>query len=113
MPFADFATMVRDHQPRVAVVLGSGLGAVPHSFDELVSVAFGEVPGLVAPSVHGHSGRVSLGLCGGRPLVVFRGRPHFYEGHAWDQVAAPVLAAAGWGVKVLVLTNAAGGIHDR
>jgi purine-nucleoside phosphorylase len=55
---------------------------------------------------------VSLGTCGGRPLVLFRGRLHFYEGHAWDQVAAPTRAAAGWGVKVVLLTNAAGGIHD-
>jgi purine-nucleoside phosphorylase len=107
-----FAAAVRHHAPRVAVVLGSGLGAVSNRFEELASVAFGEVPGLVPPSVHGHSGRIALGVCGGRPLVVFRGRPHFYEGHPWDRIAAPVRAAAGWGVRVLLLTNAAGGIHD-
>jgi purine-nucleoside phosphorylase len=111
-PFDAFAATVREHQPRVAVVLGSGLGAVPHRFEEIATVPFGEVPGLVAPSVHGHSGTVSVGRCGGHPLIVFRGRPHFYEGHPWEQVAAPVHAAAGWGVKTLLLTNAAGGIHD-
>jgi purine-nucleoside phosphorylase len=111
-PFDTFAAAVREHQPRTAVVLGSGLGAVPHGFDEVAAVPFGEVPGLVAPSVHGHSGAVRVGRCGGQPLIVFRGRLHFYEGHPWDQVAAPVRAAAGWGVKVLLLTNAAGGIHD-
>jgi purine-nucleoside phosphorylase len=111
-PSDPFAAAVREHQPRVAVVLGSGLGSVPHRFDEAAAVPFGDVPGLVAPAVHGHAGRVSVGRCGGCPLVVFRGRPHFYEGHPWDRVAAPVRAAAGWGVRVLLLTNAAGGIHD-
>jgi purine-nucleoside phosphorylase len=85
---------------------------VPHRFEEVAAIPFGEVAGLVATSVHGHSGQVSLGRCGGQPLVVFRGRLHFYEGHPWDRVAAPVRAAAEWGVKVLLLTNAAGGIHD-
>lgn len=112
-PFAAFAANVRDHAPRVAVVLGSGLGAVPHRFEEVASVPFADVPGLAAPSVHGHSGRVSLGRCGGRPLLVYRGRLHFYEGHPWERVAGPVRLAADLGVKALLLTNAAGGIHDR
>jgi purine-nucleoside phosphorylase len=111
MPFDAFAAAVREHSPRVAVVLGSGLGAVPRHFDEIASVAFGEVPGLVAPAVPGHAGSIYLGRCGGQAIVVFRGRLHFYEGHSWEQVAAPVRIAAGWGVKVLLLTNAAGGIH--
>jgi purine-nucleoside phosphorylase len=111
--FDAFAATVREHQPRVAVVLGSGLGAVPHRFEEIATVAFGDVPGLVAPSVLGHSGTVSVDRCGGHPLIVFRGRLHSYEGHPWDRVAAPVRATAAWGVKVLLLTNAAGGIHDK
>jgi purine-nucleoside phosphorylase len=111
-PFDAFAAAVRDHAPRLAVVLGSGLGAVPHSFIELATVRFADVPGLVAPSVHGHGGAIGLGLCAGKPLLVFRGRLHVYEGHPWDQVAAPVRLAAGLGIKVLLLTNAAGGIHD-
>src|SRR5262245_1481864 len=110
--FDAFAATVRECQPRLAVVLGSGLGAVPHRFEEIAAVPFREVPGLVATSVHGHSGTVSVGRCGGNPLIVFRGRLHFYEGHPWSQVAAPVRAAADWGMNVLLLTNAAGGIHD-
>src|SRR5689334_1266799 len=110
--FATFAAAVREHRPRVAVVLGSGLGSVPHRFEEVAAVPFGEVPGLVATSVHGHSGGISIGRCAGQPLIVFRGRLHYYEGHSWDRVAAPVRAAAEWGAKVLLLTNAAGGIHD-
>jgi purine-nucleoside phosphorylase len=112
-PFETFAAAVRVHGPRAAVVLGSGLGAVPHRFAEVASIPFADVPGLAAPSVHGHSGAIDLGDCAGVPLLVFRGRLHSYEGHSWDRVAAPVRLMAGWGVKTLILTNAAGGIHAR
>jgi len=112
-PFDAFAAAVRARGPKVAVVLGSGLGAVPHRFAELSSIPFADVPGLVAPSIHGHSGAIDLGHCVGVPLLVFRGRLHSYEGHSWDRVAAPVRLMASWGVKTLILTNAAGGIHDR
>src|SRR5262245_58288341 len=111
--FDDFTSAVRARRPRVAVVLGSGLGAVPHQLAESASVPFADVPGLTATSVHGHSGAISLGECAGVPLLVFRGRLHYYEGHSWDRVAAPVRLLADWGVKTLILTNAAGGIHDR
>ena len=111
-PFPAFENAVRASQPRVAVVLGSGLGSVPHHFVELASIAFADVPGLATPSVHGHSGSISLGTCVDRPLLVFRGRLHFYEGHPWDLVIQPVRLMAKWRVKTLLLTNAAGGIHD-
>jgi len=111
--FQTFTATVRAHSPRLAVVLGSGLGSVPHRFDEITSVPFAEVPGLIAPSVQGHSGKICLGLCAGQPLLVFRGRLHFYEGHAWDKVAGPIQTIARLGAKVLLLTNAAGGIHDE
>jgi purine-nucleoside phosphorylase len=110
--FATFATTVRSHKPRLAVVLGSGLGSVPHRFEELAAVSFADVPGLAAPSVHGHSGKISCGLCTGTPIIVFRGRLHYYEGHSWDRVAGPIRLAAELGVKTLLLTNAAGGIHE-
>jgi purine-nucleoside phosphorylase len=112
-PFDSFTAAVRAHRPRVAVVLGSGLGAVPHRFTEVTFVSFADVPGLAAPTIHGHSGTIDLGHCAGISLLVFRGRLHSYEGHSWDRVAAPVRLMASWGVKTLILTNAAGGIHDQ
>jgi purine-nucleoside phosphorylase len=108
-----FTAAIREYRPRAAVVLGSGLGAVPYRFEQVASVSFANVPGLAATSVHGHSGTIDLGHCAGVPLLVFRGRLHFYEGHSWERVASPVRLMAGWGVKTLILTNAAGGIHDR
>ena len=99
-------------RPALALVLGSGMGAVPHHFQPELSVPFGEVPGLVETSVAGHSGKLSLGKCAGRPVLVFHGRLHFYEGHSWERVGAPVRLAAQLGVRVLILTSAAGGIRD-
>jgi len=110
--FDDFSARVHSASPRVAVVLGSGLGSVPQRLKELAAVSFGDVPGLATTSVKGHSGSISLGICAGRPILVFRGRLHFYEGHPWDRVTRPVRLMAELGVKTLLLTNAAGGIHD-
>jgi purine-nucleoside phosphorylase len=110
-PFEHFVSAIRQHQPRTAVVLGSGLGAVPHRLQQLAAVPFADVPGLAAPSVVGHPGVIALGMCASRPLLVFRGRPHYYEGHTADDLSASVRLIADWGVRVVVLTNAAGGIH--
>ena len=93
------------------MVLGSGLGAIGSHFRESASVSFAEIPGLVPPTVGGHSGRLALGDWDGTLALVFFGRLHFYEGRNWDAVTAPVRLAAEFGAKILVLTNAAGGIH--
>jgi purine-nucleoside phosphorylase len=78
---------------------------------EAAAVAFADVPGLGAPSVAGHSGRIVVGALHDRPLLVFQGRLHFYEGHSWEVVGSPIRFAADVGIKTLLLTNAAGGIH--
>jgi purine-nucleoside phosphorylase len=75
------------------------------------AVAFGDVPGLAPAGVHGHAGKVSVGRWAGVPVVVFHGRLHFYEGHSWERVTGTVRLAVDLGVKRIVLTNAAGGIH--
>lgn len=110
-PFAAFVGVAASLRPRVAVVLGSGLAGVAADFREAASVGFGDVPGLVPPTVHGHGGRLAVGDWGGVPALLASGRLHFYEGHPWDVVTGTVRVVADLGVKVLVLTNAAGGIH--
>jgi purine-nucleoside phosphorylase len=77
------------------------------------TLPFTEFPGLAAASTAGHPGAVTLGDWAGVRVLVFHGRLHFYEGHSWDVVTAPVRAAAALGARVLVLTNAAGGIADE
>lgn len=109
-PFAAFARAAAALGPRTAVVLGSGLGGATAAFAERASVPFGEVPGLVPPTVHGHGGRLAAGEWAGAPALLFLGRLHFYEGHPWPVVTGPVRAAAELGARRVVLTNAAGGI---
>ena len=109
--FAEFERMVREIGPRTAVVLGSGLGDATERFRQTASIAFADIPGLVPTTVQGHKGRLALGLCGKTPALLFLGRLHFYEGHGREVVTGTVRVAANLGIKRLVLTNAAGGIH--
>src|SRR2546421_1607437 len=109
--FPEFAAAVNDLAPKAAVVLGSGLAGVTADFRERSSVPFGDIPGLVPPTVQGHKGRLAVGEWGGTPALVFFGRLHFYEGHPWDVVTGTVRVLADLGVSRLILTNAAGGIH--
>jgi purine-nucleoside phosphorylase len=97
--------------PRAAVVLGSGLSGATVGFEPVAVVGYAEVPGLVPPTVAGHKGQLAVGSWAGVPVLVFAGRVHFYEGHPRERVIGPVHLAAELGAKVLVLTNAAGGIH--
>lgn len=109
--FDRFSAVAKELAPRTAVVLGSGLGGSLADFREQFGIPYGEIPGLVSPTVYGHAGRCAVGTWGESPVVIFFGRLHFYEGHSHEVVTGPVRLAAELGVKVLVLTNAAGGIH--
>jgi purine-nucleoside phosphorylase len=109
--FAEFQRIARPLAPRAAVVLGSGLGGVANNFRESASIAFSDVPKLAPPSVHGHGGRVAVGTWNNASALLVLGRLHFYEGHSPEVVTGTVCVAAELGVRRLILTNAAGGIH--
>jgi xanthosine phosphorylase len=98
-------------EARIAVVLGSGLGAFVDRLSERHEVPYSELAGFPRPSVEGHAGVVTVGRLGGMPLLVLRGRAHLYEGAPASTVTAPVRALAALGVRLLVLTNAAGAIR--
>jgi purine-nucleoside phosphorylase len=110
--FGTLTEAVRTDPALVAMVLGSGMSFVAERWRRLHSVPFGDIPGLTATSVAGHKGCLTLGTWAGRRILIFEGRLHYYEGHAWENVVAPVRTAAALGVRILLLTNAAGGIHD-
>lgn len=110
--FAEFAAAVRAAGAEAALVLGSGMGSVVRRLEPVRAVSFGDIPGMTATTVAGHAGRLTFGRWAGRNVLLFEGRLHYYEGHPWDKVVVPVQTAAALGAKVLLLTNAAGGIHD-
>jgi purine-nucleoside phosphorylase len=95
-------------EPRLAIVLGSGLGAFASRLDERRSLASDAIPGFPASSVEGHAGQVHVGEIAGRSILVFQGRVHFYEGRTFGDVTLAVRTAARLGVRDLILTNAAG-----
>src|SRR6267154_2313294 len=102
----------RDVSGLAALVLGSGMGSVTDRITLRKVVSFGDVPGLVPPTVAGHKGQIIFGELAGRPVLAFTGRLHFYEGHPWEKVVRPIEMAAELGAKLLVLTNASGGINE-
>jgi len=98
--------------PRVAVVLGSGLGAVADQLSNPVEIGFNDLPGFPKPSVKGHVGRLVAGELDGHRVLIQQGRAHFYEGHPVAELALPVRALRAAGVETLVLTNAAGSLRE-
>jgi purine-nucleoside phosphorylase len=97
--------------PRIAIVLGSGLGDFANALGDAVSIPYDTLPHWPVSTVPGHEGRLVVGTVKGRTVAVLAGRCHLYEGHEPGTVTFGVRALGGLGVKTLVLTNAAGGIN--
>ena len=96
--------------PEVGIVLGSGLGDLADGLVDPVAIPFAELPGWPAATAPGHAGRLLLGKLGGRPVVMLQGRFHLYEGNDPGLVIQPVLLFKQLGARIVVLTNAAGGL---
>ena len=99
-----------DLVPDVGIVLGSGLGGLADDLEDAVAISFSDLPGWPAATAPGHLGRLLLGLLAGRPVVMLQGRFHLYEGNDPGLVVQPVLLFHALGARVVVLTNAAGGL---
>ncbi|TFG44730.1 MAG: purine-nucleoside phosphorylase [Gemmatimonadales bacterium] len=97
--------------PKVAIVLGSGLGGLADRLTDAVRIPYAEIPGFHIPTVQGHSGELVVGTLAGQAVVVQSGRFHLYEGHAADVTALPARLFGELGVTTLVVTNAAGGVR--
>lgn len=97
--------------PKIGIILGSGLGEFADGFDDKVVIPYADLPHFPTSSVPGHAGRLVLGRVGGQSIVAMQGRVHFYEGFTPAQVAFPARVLCTLGIRALVVTNAAGGIH--
>ena len=97
--------------PRVAVVLGSGLGSVADAVQSAIRIPQSAIPGFPEPKAPGHKGELVAGMLDGVPLLVQSGRFHLYEGHPPALAALPVRVFARLGVQTLLVTNAAGGLR--
>jgi len=97
--------------PRVALILGSGLGGLAESVADAVVLPYTELPGWPVTTIEGHAGRLLFGHLEGRAVMVMQGRAHYYEGYSMAQVTLPVRVMQQLGVEILIVTNAAGAIN--
>jgi xanthosine phosphorylase len=106
-------TRAQGNTPRVAFILGSGLGVIAENVEHPIVIAYDEIPGFPRPSVDGHSGRLVLGRLAGVDVVCLQGRVHPYEGVAAETVRLYVRALKLLGCEILLLTNAAGSLRPE
>jgi purine-nucleoside phosphorylase len=107
---ADFIFSQTSLRPRIALVLGSGLGAFADEFDAATKIPYADIPHFPRSTAIGHAGNLVIGKVGALPVAGMQGRVHLYEGYSVKDVAFPIRVFARMGVKAVILTNAAGGI---
>ena len=100
-----------DFVPDVALILGSGLGALADEIDTVATVDYHDIEGFPVSTVVGHKGRFVFGYFGKTKVVIMQGRVHFYEGYSREDVLLPTRLMVLMGAKALFLTNAAGGVN--
>ena len=98
--------------PRVAIVLGSGLGGIADAIEKPKRMAYRNVPGFPKTTVAGHAGELIGGTLAGVPVVALSGRFHLYEGHDVALAAFPARVVRALGAETLIVSNAAGGLHE-
>jgi len=100
-------------RPSLAFVLGSGFQHAVSPMRVKAEIPYDALPGFSSVAVSGHTGKLLLGHLGPTPVLVLSGRAHFYEGHSMEAITFPVRVLAAFGIRDLLLTNAAGGINRR
>jgi len=100
-----------DHAPEVALILGTGLGALADEIEVSTALSYDDIPGFPISTVESHHGRLLLGTLGGKAVVAMQGRFHRYEGYTLQEAAFPVRVMRALGAETLVVSNACGGMH--
>ena len=98
-------------EPKIAIILGSGLGPLAEAIEEPTILEYSDLPNWPQSTVEGHHGRLVIGYLQGHPVLVMQGRVHFYEGYNMYQVTYPIRVMQVLGIETLIVTNAAGGIN--
>jgi purine-nucleoside phosphorylase len=99
-------------QPKMGLILGSGLGALSEAIEDPVIIPYHDLPGWPISTVEGHAGELVIGTLEGKDVLVMNGRIHYYEGYEMTQVTLPIRVMQRLGIGILVVTNAAGGINQ-
>ncbi|MBR6415352.1 MAG: purine-nucleoside phosphorylase [Bacteroidales bacterium] len=111
---ADYVKKILDEnnlQPRVGIILGSGLGRLTDLIESPVTIPYKEIPGFPVSTAIGHKGNFIIGQLGGKTVIAMQGRIHYYEGYPMDLVTLPTRVMVLLGIKYLFVSNAAGGVN--
>lgn len=101
------------HQPRIGLILGSGLGELAQSVEDADHILYSELPFWPVSTVHGHAGKLVIGELEKQKVIVMQGRAHYYEGYSMAEIGLPVRVMQRLGVEILIVTNAAGAINPQ
>jgi purine-nucleoside phosphorylase len=110
---ADFIRQKIKISPRIALVLGSGLGGFADELDDAVIIPYAQIPHFPRSAAEGHAGNLVIGKVGDVVVAAMQGRVHYYEGHSLQRVTFPIRVFFRLGIKAVLLTNAAGGISTQ
>lgn len=108
---ADFLRQRAGEMPKLAIILGTGLGNLVDHIEEKLYIPYSEIPNFPVSTVQGHSGNLIFGKMGGRRVIAMQGRFHYYEGYDMKTVTFPVRVFKALGVDTLFVSNAAGGMN--
>jgi purine-nucleoside phosphorylase len=107
------AQNVASQQPTIGIILGTGLGALADEIKKKTTIDYGDIPHFPLSTVESHHGKLILGNLGGKNVVAMQGRFHFYEGYSMEQITLPVRVMRFLGAKILIVSNAAGGLNPN
>ena len=110
---ADFLRQRAGEMPKLAIILGTGLGNLVDHIDDKLYIPYSEIPNFPVSTVQGHSGNLIFGKMGGKPVIAMQGRFHYYEGYDMKTVPFPVRVFKALGVETLFVSNAAGGMNKE
>jgi purine-nucleoside phosphorylase len=102
-----------DTQPRIGLILGSGLGELAQAVESSTRIPYGDLPHWPTSTVIGHEGRLVLGTLESKQVMVMQGRAHYYEGYSMAEVGLPIRVMQRLGIEILIVTNAAGAVNPE
>ncbi len=108
---ADYVRERTTHQPKIGLILGSGLNSLADSIETPDIIPTSDIPHWPVSTVPGHVGQLVIGQMGGQTVLILQGRTHFYEGYPMDVVTLPIRVMVALGIDTMIVTNAAGGLN--
>ena len=110
---ADFLRSKVSDMPKLAIILGTGLGNLVDYIEDKIFIPYSEIPNFPVSTVQGHSGNLIFGSMGGKRVMAMQGRFHYYEGYDMKTVTFPVRVMKALGIETLFVSNAAGGMNKE